>query len=108
MTEEESIMARDEASWRNYIAERLRANETRVGELAEQHKTFQVELSKNTTATEKTEKNTEEMLQVFNSWKGAMNALEFLAKVAKWVTAIAAAITVMTVAFKTGNWPHGK
>lgn len=108
MTDDEHIMSRDEISWRNYIAERLRANEVRVAELAEQHKTFQAELSKNTTSTEGVEKNTKEMLEVFNSWKGAMVALEFLAKVAKWVSAIAGAGVLVYALLKTGNMPHGK
>lgn len=103
---EENIMARDELTWRNYIAERLRANELHVAQLAEQHRLFQAELVKNTTSTEAVEKNTAEMLTVFNSWKGAMLALEFLAKVAKWIGTIAAVLAAGYVFLKTGNMDH--
>ena len=108
MTDEDHIMNRDEFAWRNYIAERLRANEQRVAELAEQHRVFQAEMTKNTAATEAVKKDTGEMLEVFNSWKGAMVALEFLAKVAKWFSAIAGAGVIVYVFLKTGNLPHGK
>lgn len=108
MTDDEQIMSRDEISWRNYIAERLRANEERVADLARQHQLFQAEMVKNTEATEAVKKDTGAMLEVFNSWRGAMAALEFLAKVAKWVTAIGSAGVVIYVFLRTGDLPSGK
>ncbi len=44
---------------------------------------FDRQLADNTKATEEVKKNTAEMLAVFDSWKGAMKALEMIGRIAK-------------------------
>ncbi len=49
--------------------------------------------------------NTNEMLEVFKSWKGAMNVLDYLGRVAKplgFIAAAAAAILGLWTAYRTG------
>lgn len=62
-------------------------------------------LSENTKSTSRTEKNTAEMLDVFQSWKGAMRALEMIGKLAKplsYILGVGAALVAFWTALKSG------
>ncbi len=48
-------------------------------------------------------KNTNEIVEVFNSWKGAFKVLEFLGKVATPIVAIAGMITGFVIWLKGGK-----
>lgn len=54
---------------------------------------------------EHTKKDTGEIIEFFNSAKGAFNVLGWLGRIAKWVTAISAAAVVLWALVKTGLFP---
>ena len=67
-----------------------------------------VELAENTNATKRIEANTAEMLDVFESWKGAMKVLTWIGKAAKplgYVVGLGASIAAFWAAFKGGVHP---
>lgn len=69
---------------------------------------FRVELAENTNATKRIEDNTAEMLDVFESWKGAMKVLNWIGKAAKpigYVVGVGASIAAFWAALKGGVHP---
>lgn len=69
---------------------------------------FRVELAENTNATKRIEAHTAEMLDVFESWKGAMKVLNWIGKAAKplgYVVGLGASIAAFWAAFKGGVHP---
>lgn len=69
---------------------------------------FRVEMAENTNATNRIEDNTAEMLDVFESWKGAMKVLNWIGKAAKpigYVVGLGASIAAFWAALKGGVQP---
>lgn len=69
---------------------------------------FRVELADNTRATKRVESNTAEMLDVFESWKGAMKVLNWIGKAAKpvgYLVGLGASIAAFWTAMKSGISP---
>lgn len=62
-------------------------------------------LASNSESTARVEKNTAEMLVVFESWRGAMRALEMIGRMARplgYIATLAAAIAGTWAALKSG------
>ena len=73
-----------------------------------EHAQFRVELAENTSATKRIEANTAEMLDVFESWKGAMKVLTWIGKAAKplgYLVGLGASIAAFWAALKGGVHP---
>lgn len=69
---------------------------------------FRVELAENTNATNRIEANTAEMLDVFESWKGAMKVLTWIGKAAKplgYLVGLGASVAAFWAALKGGVSP---
>ena len=69
---------------------------------------FRVELAENTNATKRIEANTAEMLDVFESWKGAMKVLTWIGKAAKplgYLVGLGSSIAAFWAALKGGVSP---
>ena len=69
---------------------------------------FRAELAENTKATKRIEANTAEMLDVFESWKGAMKVLTWIGKAAKplgYLVGLGASIAAFWTAIKSGVNP---
>lgn len=69
---------------------------------------FRVELAENTNATKRIEANTAELLDVFESWKGAMKVLTWIGKAAKplgYLVGLGASMAAFWVALKGGVSP---
>lgn len=69
---------------------------------------FRAELAENTNATKRIEANTAEMLDVFESWKGAMKVLTWIGKAAKplgYLVGLGASIAAFWTAIKSGVSP---
>ena len=69
---------------------------------------FRVELADNTSATKRIESNTAEMLDVFESWKGAMKVLNWIGKAAKpvgYLVGLGSSIAAFWTAMKSGISP---
>lgn len=82
--------------------------ESGLGELRDRVGNLERGLADNTAATKRIETSTHEIIEMFESWKGAMKVLEGIGKLAKpmsYVAAFAAAVTSIWVAIKTGIMP---
>lgn len=69
---------------------------------------FRVELAENTNATKRIEANTAELLDVFESWKGAMKVLTWIGKAAKplgYLVGLGASMAAFWAAIKGGVSP---
>jgi hypothetical protein len=69
---------------------------------------FRVELAENTNATNRIEANTAELLDVFESWKGAMKVLTWIGKAAKplgYLVGLGASVAAFWAAIKGGVSP---
>lgn len=62
--------------WRIALAKRSDALEHRM-------ETFEAKQAENTETIQRVDTNTRELVDILNSWKGAMKVMEFLAKFAK-------------------------
>ena len=108
-------MPRTTEEFRNYVANELRAGERRMDEIVNTVAQIQAEqaaakvlraANNETIAQIKTD--TAEMLSVFESWKGAMRALEMLGKLAKplgYIVGLGASMAAFWAAMKSGINP---
>jgi len=102
-------------NFEQYVAEELALGDKRMDSLADEvtaikleQAQFRVELAENTKATKRIEANTAEMLDVFESWKGAMKVLNWIGKAAKplgYVVGLGASIAAFWAALKAGVHP---
>jgi hypothetical protein len=68
--------------------------------LGRRMQTFEEKLEANTEATARVESNTKAIVDLFESWTGAMKVIELVGKLAKPLAAIAALITAVVA------WRH--
>jgi len=97
------------------IHEELAQGDKRMDSLADEEAAikleqaqFRVELAENTNATKRIEAHTAEMLDVFESWKGAMKVLTWIGKAAKplgYVIGFCASVAALWTAMKSGVHP---
>lgn len=102
-------------NFEQYVAEELAEGDKRMDSLTDEvtaikleQAQFRVELAENTNATKRIEANTAEMLDVFESWKGAMKVLNWIGKAAKplgYVVGLGASIAAFWAALKAGVQP---
>lgn len=79
-----------------------------LGELRDRVGNLERGLADNTATTKRIETSTHEMVEIFESWKGAMKVLEGIGKLAKpmsYIAALAASMAGIWVAIKTGIMP---
>lgn len=108
-------MPRTDEDWKDYVAKELRSGEARMDGFASDisvimaaQSAMRQDLAENSKATARVEANTAEMLEAFESWKGAMRVLEMLGKLAKplgYIIGLGAAIAGLWTAIKTGIQP---
>ena len=101
--------------FRLYVVKELRAGDKRMDEIAATVARIQEEqvnakalLAENTETIKQIQTNTHDMLQVFESWKGAMRALEMIGKLARplgYITAFVGSVVGIWVAIKNGGSP---
>lgn len=104
-----------EDTFQQDIAHALAAGEKRMDGITDEVTAVKLEqaeflkqLQENTAATKRIEANTAEMLEAFESFKGAMRVLEWIGKAAKpigYIVGLCAAITGFWTALKTGATP---
>lgn len=102
-------------NFEQYVAEELALGDKRMDSLADEvtaikleQAQFRVELAENTNATKRIEANTAEMLDVFESWKGAMKVLTWIGKAAKpigYVVGLGVSIAAFWTSIKSGIQP---
>ena len=99
-------------NFEQYVAEELALGDKRMDSLADEvtaikleQAQFRVELAENPNAPKRIEANTAELLDVFESWKGAMKVLTWIGKAAKpigYVVGMGASIAAFWTAMKSG------
>ena len=109
----EEPMPRTQADFHDYVAQELRAGDRRMDEIvktvaaigAEQAASKEL-LARNTETINKIKSDTEDMLIVFESWRGAMRVLEMIGRLAKplgYIAALGASIAAAWAAMKSGG-----
>ena len=99
----------------NYVAQELRAGDKRMDEIVKTVAAIQIEqasakvlLAENAETINKIKTDTADMLEVFESWKGAMRVMEMLGKLAKplgYIVGFAASVAAFWTAMKSGVSP---
>ena len=99
----------------DYVSSELRAGEIRMDEIVKTVSSIQEEqaiakvlLAANTETIKQIKADTADMLDVFESWKGAMKALELIGKLAKplgYIVGLGASIAALWAAMKSGVQP---
>lgn len=108
-------MPRTPEDFHNYVAQELRAGDKRMDEIVATVAIIQAEqasakvlLAENTETIKQIKTDTADMLDVFDSWNGAMKALEMIGKLAKplgYVIGLGASIAAFWTALKSGISP---
>ena len=99
----------------NYVAQELRAGDERMDEIVKTIAAIQIEQAsakvlraENAETINKIKTDTADMLEVFESWKGAMRVMEMLGKLAKplgYIVGLGASIAAFWTAMKSGVSP---
>lgn len=112
---EEHSMPRTPDDFHSYVARELRAGDARMDEIVKTVSAIQVEqadakvlLAENTATINQIKLNTADMLEVFESWKGAMKAIDMIARLAKplaYIVGLGASVAAFWTALKSGVHP---
>ena len=110
-----SAMPRTPEEFNDYVAKELRAGDKRMDEIVKTIAAIQIEqasakvlLAENTETIKEIKTDTADMLEVFESWKGAMRVMEMIGKLAKplgYIAALIAAVVGIWNAMKSGVSP---
>ena len=109
----ESLHAQEE--FKDYVAQELRAVDKRMDEIVKTVAAIQIEQARvkveraeNTETINEIKTDTADMLEVFESWKGAMRVMEMLGKLAKplgYIVGFWASVAAFWTAMKSGVGP---
>lgn len=108
-------MPRTPEEFNDYVAKELRAGDKRMDEIVKTVAAIQIEqasakvlLAENTETINEIKTDTADMLEVFESWKGAMRVMEMIGSLAKplgYIAALIAAVVGIWNAMKSGVSP---
>ena len=108
-------MPRTPEEFNDYVAQELRAGDKRMDEIVKTVAAIQVEqasakllLAENTETINEIKTDTADMLEVFESWKGAMRVMEMLGKLAKplgYIVGFGASVAAFWASMKSGVSP---
>ena len=108
-------MPRTPEEFNNYVAKELRAGDKRMDEIVKTVAAIQIEqasakvlLAENTETIKEIKTDTADMLEVFESWKGAMRVMEMIGKLAKplgYIVGFLASVAAFWTAMKSGVSP---
>ncbi len=108
-------MPRTPEYFNNYVAQELREEDKRIDEIVATVAIIQAEqasakvlLAENTETIKQIKTDTADMLDVFESWKGAMKSLELIGKLAKplgYIVGLGASIAALWAAMESGVQP---
>ena len=111
----EKAMPRTPEEFNDYFAKELRAGDKRMDEIVKTVAAIQIEqasakvlLAENTETIKEIKTDTADMLEVFESWKGAMRVMEMLGKLAKplgYIVGFGASVAALWTAMKSGVSP---
>ena len=108
-------MPRTQEEFNDYVAKELRAGDKRMDEIVKTVAAIQIEqasakvlLAKNAVTAKEIKTDTADMLEVFESWKGAMRVMEMLGKLAKplgYIVGFGASVAAFWASMKSGVGP---
>ena len=108
-------MPRTPEEFNDYVAKELRAGDKRMDEIVKTVAAIQVEqasakllLAENTETINEIKTDTADMLEVFESWKGAKRVMEMLGKLAKplgYIVGFGASVAAFWASMKSGVSP---
>lgn len=108
-------MPRTQEEFNDYVAKELRAGDKRMDEIVKTIAAIQIEqasakvmLAENTETIKEIKTDTADMLEVFESWKGAMRVMGMIGKLAKplgYIVGLGASIAAFWAALKAGVNP---
>ena len=111
----EPTMPRTPEEFNDYVAKELRAGDKRMDEIVKTVAAIQIEqasakvlLAENTETIKEIKTDTADMLEVFESWKGAMRVMEMIGKLAKplgYIVGLGASVATFWAAMKSGVSP---
>ena len=115
MSRGEPTMPRTPEEFNNYVAQELIAGDKRMDEIVRTVAAIQIEqasakvlLAENTETINEIKTDTADMLEVFESWKGAMRVMDMLGKLAKplgYIVGFGASVVAFWTAMKSGVSP---
>ena len=115
MSRGEPTMPRTPEEFNDYVAKELRAGDKRMDEIVKTVAAIQIEqasakvlLAENTETIKEIKTDTADMLEVFESWKGAMRVMEMLGKRAKplgYIVGFGASVAAFWASMKSGVSP---
>ena len=115
MSRGEPTMPRTPEEFHDYVAKELRAEDKRIDEIVKTVAAIQIEqasakilLAENTETIKEIKTDTADMLEVFESWKGAMRVMEMIGKLAKplgYIVGFGASVAAFWTAMKSGVSP---
>ena len=108
-------MPRTQEEFNDYVAKELMAGDKRMDEIVKTIAAIQIEqasakvlLAENAETIKKIKADTADMLEVFESWKGAMRVMEMLGKLAKplgYIVGFGASVAAFWASMKSGVSP---
>ena len=108
-------MPRTPEEFHDYVARELRAGDKRMDDIVKTVSAIQLEqasakvlLAENTETIKEIKTDTADMLEVFESWKGAMRVMEMIGKLAKplgYIVGFGASVAAFWAAMKSGINP---
>ena len=111
----EKAMPRTPEEFNDYVAKELRAGDKRMDEIVKTIAAIQIEqasakvlLAENAATIQEIKTDTADMLEVFESWKGAMRVMEMLGKLAKplgYIVGFGASVAAFWASMKSGVSP---
>ena len=115
MSRGEPTMPRTPEEFNDYVAKELRAGDKRMDEIVKTVAAIQMEqasakvlLAENTETIKEIKTDTADMLEVFESWKGAMRVMEMIGRLAKplgYIVGFGASVAAFWAAMKSGINP---
>ena len=110
-----SNMPRTQEEFNDYVAKELRAGDKRMDEIVKTIAAIQIEqasakvlLAENAETIKEIKTYTADMLEAFESWKGAMRVMEMLGKLAKplgYIVGFGASVAAFWASMKSGVSP---
>ncbi len=101
----DKAMPRTQDDFNDFVAQELRNGDKRMGQIGDDLASVKNEMRKNTEAIAQIKSDTADMLATFESWQGAMKALEMIGRLAKpvgYIVGLCASLAAFYTAVKAG------
>ncbi len=111
----DSILPPGSENFKAFVANELRAGDLRMDEIVatiatikEEQAVAKILLAENTDTINKIKSDTDELIAVLDSWRGAMRVIDWIGSLARpisYIVAFGASVAALWAAIKSGNGP---